>query len=84
MVADRWLSEIYEPIIAMVPPGARGKLEPAEIVPRDPGARLVPLRSGPASRSSIFETARDYIDNALAAKPEEAVAVPEGGSSTEP
>ncbi len=31
LVANRWLTEIYEPIIAMVPPEARGKLEPAEI-----------------------------------------------------
>ena len=31
MVANRWLTEIYEPIMAMVPAEARGKLEPAEI-----------------------------------------------------
>ena len=31
LVANRWLTQIYEPIMAMVPPEARGKLEPAEI-----------------------------------------------------
>ena len=31
LVAHRWLTEIYEPITALVPPEARGKLEPAEV-----------------------------------------------------
>ena len=31
LVANRWLDEIYEPIMAMIPAEARGKLEPAEI-----------------------------------------------------
>ena len=31
LVANRWLTQIFEPIMAMVPPDARGKLEPAEI-----------------------------------------------------
>ena len=31
VIAGRWLSEIFEPIMAMIPPEARGKLEPAEI-----------------------------------------------------
>ena len=31
MVAQQVADQIYEPIMAMVPPDARGKLEPAEI-----------------------------------------------------
>ena len=31
LVANRWLTEVYEPLMAMVPPEARGKLEPAEL-----------------------------------------------------
>ena len=31
LVANRWLDDIYEPVTAMVPPEARGKLEPAEM-----------------------------------------------------
>ena len=31
LVANRWLTDVYEPLMAMVPPEARGKLEPAEI-----------------------------------------------------
>src|SRR6185312_1440797 len=31
IAANRWLTEIFEPIMAMVPAAARGKLEPAEI-----------------------------------------------------
>jgi hypothetical protein len=31
LVASRWMHEIYEPIMAMVPPDASGKLEPPEV-----------------------------------------------------
>ena len=31
LVANKWLTEIYEPIMRMIPPDARGKLEPAEV-----------------------------------------------------
>ena len=31
LVANKWLTEIFEPIMAMIPAEARGKLEPAEI-----------------------------------------------------
>ena len=31
LAASRWMSEIYDPIVHMVPPEARGKLEPAEL-----------------------------------------------------
>ena len=75
LVAARWLTEIYEPIIAMVPPEARGKLEPAEIFHEILVHRwLLSERAG--HEIGIFETARDYIDNELTRRPDEAVAAP--------
>ena len=76
LVANRWLTEIYEPIIAMVPPEARGKLEPAEIYHEILVHRwLLSERAG--VEVDLFETARDYIDNVLTTKPDEAVAAAE-------
>ncbi|HET8961221.1 DUF4032 domain-containing protein [Nocardioides sp.] len=75
LVANRWLTEIYEPIIAMVPPEARGKLEPAEIFHEILVHRwLLSERAG--HEVDIFDTARDYIDHVLAARPDEAVTPP--------
>ncbi len=75
LVAARWLTEIYEPITAMVPPEARGKLEPAEVFHEILVHRwLLSERAG--HEVDIFETARDYIDNELTRRPDEAVAAP--------
>jgi len=75
LVAARWLTEIYEPIIAMVPPEARGKLEPAEIFHEILVHRwLLSERAG--HEIDIFEVARDYIQTELTRRPDEAVAAP--------
>jgi Domain of unknown function (DUF4032)/Lipopolysaccharide kinase (Kdo/WaaP) family len=75
LVANRWLTEIYEPIIAMVPEESRGKLEPAEIFHEILVHRwLLSERAG--HEIEIFETARDYIDTVLTGRPDEAVAPP--------
>ncbi|HEU5454593.1 MAG TPA: DUF4032 domain-containing protein [Nocardioides sp.] len=75
LVAARWLTEIYEPIIALVPPEARGKLEPAEIFHEILVHRwLLSERAG--HEIDIFEVARDYIDTELTRRPDEAVAAP--------
>jgi Domain of unknown function (DUF4032)/Lipopolysaccharide kinase (Kdo/WaaP) family len=73
IAANRWLTEIYEPIIAMVPPEARGKLEPAEIFHEILVHRWY-LSERAGREIGIFETARDYIDTVLASKPDELVA----------
>ncbi len=73
LVANRWLTEIYEPIMRMIPPEARGKLEPAEIYHEILVHRWY-LSERAGAEIGIFETARDYIDTVLTAKPEEAVA----------
>ena len=72
VVAGRWLNEIFEPIMAMVPQEARGKLEPAEIFHEILVHRWY-LSEQRGREVSIFETARDYIDNVLRHKPDELV-----------
>ena len=75
LVANRWLTEIYEPIIALVPPAARGKLEPAEIFHEVLVHRwLLSERAG--REIDIFDTARDYVEQILLARPDEIVAAP--------
>ncbi len=75
LVANRWLTDVFEPLMAMVPPEARGKLDQAEIFHELLVHRwYLSERSG--AEVSLFDTARDYIDHVLAAKPEEAVAAP--------
>jgi Domain of unknown function (DUF4032)/Lipopolysaccharide kinase (Kdo/WaaP) family len=73
IAANRWLTEIFEPIMAMVPAEARGKLEPAEIFHEILDHRWY-LSERAGHEVGIFETARDYIDNVLLAKPDELVA----------
>ncbi len=73
LVANRWLTQVYDPIMAMVPPEARGKLEPAEIFHEMLVHRWY-LSENAGRAIDIFESARDYIDNYLLEKPEEKVA----------
>ncbi|MFC4787142.1 DUF4032 domain-containing protein [Nocardioides sp. MAHUQ-72] len=73
LVASRWLSEFYDPIIKLVPPDARGKLEPAEIYHEILVHRWY-LSERAGHEVDIFDTARDYIANVLTKKPDEAVA----------
>ena len=72
LVAQRWLTEIYQPIIAMVPKELRGKLEPAEIFHEILEHRWF-LSERAGHEVDIFASARDYIDTVLAHRPYEAV-----------
>ncbi len=81
VVAGRWLTEIFEPIMAMVPPDARGKLEPAEIYHEILVHRWY-LSERAGREVSIFEAARDYIDHVLRHKPDELV-TPAAGAAPE-
>jgi hypothetical protein len=81
LVANRWLTEIYEPIQAMVPAGARGKLEPAEVFHEILQHRWY-LSEQRGASVDTFEAAADYIDNVLSTKPDEALATP-GGDADE-
>ena len=73
LVANRWLTEVYDPVIAMVPAAARGKLEPAEIFHEILVHRWY-LSENAGHEVGIMETARDYIDRYLMQRPEEQVA----------
>src|SRR6478672_1338535 len=76
LVANRWLTTIYEPAMAMVPPEARGKLEPAELYHELLVHRWY-LSERAGHEVSILDTARDYIVNVLPKKPDEVVAADE-------
>jgi hypothetical protein len=76
LAANRWLTQIFEPIMAMVPPEARGKLEPAEIFHEILVHRWY-LSERAGCEVGIFDTARDYIDTVLTTKPDELVAADE-------
>ena len=74
--ARRWRSEIYDAIAAMVPPGLRGRLEPAEVFHQILEHRwLLSERAG--REIDIFETARDYVEQVLSRLPEEKLTAPE-------
>jgi tRNA A-37 threonylcarbamoyl transferase component Bud32 len=72
LVAHRWLTTIYEPLLAMVPADLRGRLEPAEIFHEILEHRwFLSERAGRAV--DLFESARSYIDTVLAKRPEDAI-----------
>jgi hypothetical protein len=83
IAANRWLTEIFEPIMAMVPAEARGKLEPAEIFHEILVHRWY-LSEQAGQEVGIFETARDYIDHVLTEKPDELVTADSVGAATLP
>ena len=73
LVANRWLTEIYDPIMRRLPPEVRGKLEPAEIFHQILEHRwLLSERAG--HEINIFDTADDYIRTVLPHRPDEALA----------
>ena len=76
VVASRWMHEIFEPIMAMIPPDATRKLEPAEIFHEILEHRWY-LSERAGAEVDIHETARDYIDRFLTRKPDEAITVEE-------
>jgi tRNA A-37 threonylcarbamoyl transferase component Bud32 len=72
LVASKWMHNIFEPIMAMIPPDASGKLEPAEVFHEILEHRWY-LSEQAGQQVDIFETARDYIDRFLTTKPDEAI-----------
>ena len=72
VVASRWVHQIFEPIMAMIPPDATGKLEPAEVFHEILEHRWY-LSEQAGHEVDIHATARDYIDRFLTTKPDEAI-----------
>jgi hypothetical protein len=77
LVAARWLEEIYEPVVALVPADAAGKLEPAEIFHEVLQHRWF-LAERAGHDVDIFDAATDYIATVLKNKPDEAISVESG------
>ena len=73
LVANRWLTQVYEPIMAMVPVDQRGKREPAEIFHEILVHRWF-LSEAAGHEVDIFETARHYLDTVLATRVDEQIA----------
>jgi len=72
LVASRWLEEVYEPVIAMIPPDAAGKLEPAEVFHEMLAHRWY-LAERAGHDIDTFDAAADYFANVLRDKPDEAI-----------
>ncbi len=72
LVAHRWLTTVYEPILSMVPREMRGKLEPAEIFHEILEHRWY-LSEKAGHEVDLMEVARSYIDNVLSKRPYEVV-----------
>ena len=72
LVANRWMTEIYEPIMAMIPPEARGKLEPAEVFHEMLVHRWY-LSERAGHSVGTFDAARDYIATQLTKRPDEVI-----------
>jgi tRNA A-37 threonylcarbamoyl transferase component Bud32 len=74
IVAHRWLTGVYEPITAMVPPDLRGRLEPAEVFHEILEHRWF-LSEQLGHPVHTIDAARSYIDTVLTQRPEEEIAV---------
>jgi hypothetical protein len=72
IVAHRWLTNVYEPVTAMVPAELRGKLQPAEVFHEILEHRWF-LSEQAGQPVHTVDAARSYIDTVLKARPEEAL-----------
>jgi tRNA A-37 threonylcarbamoyl transferase component Bud32 len=70
VIAQRWLTTVFEPIVRMVPPDLRGKLEPAEVFHEVLEHRWYLNESADREQYDLFDAARDYVDRVLAEKPD--------------
>jgi Domain of unknown function (DUF4032)/Lipopolysaccharide kinase (Kdo/WaaP) family len=61
LVAHRWLTEIFLPVVALAPPEKRAELDPAEIFHEILEHRWY-LSERAGQEVSIFDTARNYAD----------------------
>ncbi|HMD10938.1 MAG TPA: DUF4032 domain-containing protein, partial [Marmoricola sp.] len=76
MVANTWLHAFYEPIMEMIPPDQRVKLEGPEVYHQILEHRWY-LSERAGFEQDIFDTARDYFANVLVHRPIEAITTPE-------
>jgi hypothetical protein len=76
IVAHRWLTQVYEPIMALVPAQLRGRLEPAEMFHEILVHRWY-LSERAGAEVDIFATARSYVDTVLGSRPDEVLTADE-------
>ena len=69
VIAHRWLTTVFEPIVRMVPPELRGKLEPAQVFHEILEHRWY-LNEESAEEVDLFDAARDYVERVLTQKPD--------------
>jgi hypothetical protein len=79
VVAHKWLTEIYEPITALIPPELRSRLEPAEMFHEVLEHRWY-LSEKAGKAVPLFTAAEDYVRTVLAGRPDEQLTT---GASTE-
>jgi hypothetical protein len=75
VIAHRWLTQAFEPVVRMVPEDLRGKLEPAEVFHEILEHRWY-LNEGSEGELDLFDTARDYVESVLTTKPDTEVTPP--------
>jgi len=80
IVAHRWLTEVYEPLRALVPVELRGRLEPAELFHEVLEHRWY-LSERAGAEVEFFTAARDYVAAVLPLRPDGAPA-PVTGAAT--
>jgi hypothetical protein len=81
ITAHRWLSEVYEPVIAAVPPHLRTKLQDAEVFHEVLEHRWY-LSERAGQDVGLREAVDDYVATVLAQKPDEAMLLPMSGDDT--
>jgi hypothetical protein len=71
LLAHRWVSEVFEPVVRAVPKQLRGKLEPAEIFHEALEHRWF-LSERRGRDVGLMPAVRSYVDEVLSHKPDEA------------
>ena len=74
VVAHKWLTTVYEPIVRMIPTEMRARLEPAEVFHEILEHRWY-LSERTGKELDLFEAAKKYFGSVLAKRPDEAVTV---------
>jgi hypothetical protein len=77
VVAHRWLTEIYEPIVAMIPPSLRERREAAEVFHEILEHRWY-LSERAGEEVDLFDTAKSYFADVLARRRDEAITAGSG------
>jgi hypothetical protein len=70
VIASRWLTDVFDPVVQLVPPHLRGKLEPAEIFHEILEHRWY-LSERAETEVDILDAAQSYLTDVLSRRPDE-------------